>query len=157
MHLCPSRGSRNVPPLSPHIALTGRSFNVDGVFCKAGTGLLILFTLTLCFKGCAMAQAVSRWSLTAETRFRSQVSPCEICGGHSSIEKRFSPSSSGLHSQYHSTNTPYSCLFTCLSCQKDKRRKPGNLSERNSLPEIVNNVDMKVLPVFMLQRIKRTD
>jgi hypothetical protein len=34
-------------------------------------------------KGRAMAQAVSRWPPTSETRVRSQVSPCGICGGQS--------------------------------------------------------------------------
>jgi hypothetical protein len=31
--------------------------------------------------GCTMAQAVNRWSLTAEARIRTRVSPCGICGG----------------------------------------------------------------------------
>jgi hypothetical protein len=30
-----------------------------------------------------MAQAVSRWPLTAEARVRARVNPCGICGGQS--------------------------------------------------------------------------
>jgi hypothetical protein len=33
--------------------------------------------------GRAMAQAVSRWPLTAEARVRARVDPCGICGGQS--------------------------------------------------------------------------
>jgi hypothetical protein len=33
-----------------------------------------------------MAQAVSRWSLTAEAWVRAQLSPCGICGGQSGTE-----------------------------------------------------------------------
>jgi hypothetical protein len=36
-----------------------------------------------------MAQAVSRWPLTAESRVSAQVDPCVICGG---TEIGFSPS-----------------------------------------------------------------
>jgi hypothetical protein len=43
-----------------------------------------------------MAQAVSRWPLTAESRVRTRVSPCGICGGQSGTETRFPPSSSVL-------------------------------------------------------------
>jgi hypothetical protein len=42
--------------------------------------------------GSAMAQAVSRRPLTAEARFRSRVSPCEICFGQSGTGTGFSPS-----------------------------------------------------------------
>jgi hypothetical protein len=40
-----------------------------------------------------MAQAVSRWPLTAEARVRARVNPCGICGGQSGTD-RFSPSTS---------------------------------------------------------------
>jgi hypothetical protein len=39
-----------------------------------------------------MAQAVSRWPLTAEARVRSRVDPRGICGGESGIGAGFSPS-----------------------------------------------------------------
>jgi hypothetical protein len=42
----------------------------------------------------AMAQAVSRRPLTAETRVCARVSPCGICGGQSGIGAGVSPSSS---------------------------------------------------------------
>jgi hypothetical protein len=44
--------------------------------------------------GRAMAQAVSRWPVTAETRVRVRVDPCGICGGQSGTRAGFSPSSS---------------------------------------------------------------
>jgi hypothetical protein len=44
--------------------------------------------------GRAMAQAVSRWPLTAEARARSRVSPCGICGGQSGTGTGFFPSTS---------------------------------------------------------------
>jgi hypothetical protein len=53
-----------------------------------------------------MAQAVSRRPLTAETRVRSRVSPCRICGGQSGTETGFSPSTSVFPCQFHSTGAP---------------------------------------------------
>jgi hypothetical protein len=54
-----------------------------------------------------MAQAVSRQPLTAEARVRSRISPCGICGAQSDIGTGFSPNSSVLPCQYHSTGAPY--------------------------------------------------
>jgi hypothetical protein len=50
-----------------------------------------------------MAQAVSRRPLTAEAGVRALVNPCGICGGQSGTGIGFSPSSSVLPCQYHST------------------------------------------------------
>jgi hypothetical protein len=50
-----------------------------------------------------MAQVVSRRPVTAEAWVRARVNPCEICGGKSGIGTGFSPSSSGVSYQYHST------------------------------------------------------
>jgi hypothetical protein len=57
-----------------------------------------------------MAQAVSRWRLTAEARVRARVDPCGICGGQSGTGAGFSPSSSVFPCQYHSTIAPYSSV-----------------------------------------------
>ena len=48
-----------------------------------------------------MAQVVSRWPVTAKARVRSQVIPCEICGGQSGIGTGFSPSISVFPCQYY--------------------------------------------------------
>jgi hypothetical protein len=56
--------------------------------------------------GRAMTQAVSRRPPTAETRVRSWVSPCGICGGRSGTGTSFSPSTSVFPCQYYSTGAP---------------------------------------------------
>jgi len=63
----------------------------------------------------AVAQAVSRRPVTTEAPVRSHVSPCDICYGQSGTETGFSPSSSVLPCQYHSTNATYSSSATCCS------------------------------------------
>ena len=55
----------------------------------------------------AMAQVVSLRPLTAESRLRSHVSPCEICDGQRVTVTGFFPSTSLFPCQYHSTNAPY--------------------------------------------------
>jgi hypothetical protein len=56
-------------------------------------------------EGCAMAQAVSHWPLTAEAR----VNPCVICGGQSGTGQVFSKYFS-FPRKYHSTIAPYSSI-----------------------------------------------
>jgi hypothetical protein len=62
------------------------------------------------FSGCAMAQVVGRWPLTAEARVRARVDPYWICGGQSGTGAGFSPSSSVFLYQYHSTIALYSSI-----------------------------------------------
>ena len=40
---------------------------------------------------------------------------------------------------YHPTNAPHSSSSTRFSYQKDKRAKPGNLAESNTVSEIRQN------------------
>ena len=56
--------------------------------------------------GRAMAQAVSRRAPTAQARDRSQVGPCGICGGQTGTGTGFSPNTSVLFCQFHSTDAP---------------------------------------------------
>jgi hypothetical protein len=55
------------------------------------------------YYGRAMAQAVSRRPLTAESRVGSRVGPCRICGEQSGTGTGFSPSTSVFPCQFHST------------------------------------------------------
>jgi hypothetical protein len=50
--------------------------------------------------GSAIAQAVSRWPLTAKDRVRARVTSCGICSGRNSSRIGFSPSSSVFSCQY---------------------------------------------------------
>jgi hypothetical protein len=56
-----------------------------------------------------MAQAVSRWPVTAEARVRARVNPCRICGGQSGTGQVFSEYF-GFPYKYHSTIAPYSSI-----------------------------------------------
>jgi hypothetical protein len=51
-----------------------------------------------------MAQAVILRLLTAEALVRSEVSPCEICGGKRDVGTGFSPSACFVPRQYYFTN-----------------------------------------------------
>jgi len=55
----------------------------------------------------AMTQAVSRPPLTVKFRVRSQVGPCEICGGQSGGGSGFPETIAILPYDYHSTNATY--------------------------------------------------
>jgi hypothetical protein len=59
-------------------------------------------TATYIFNRRAMAQAVSRQPLTAESRVRSRVNPCGIYGGQSGTGTGFSLSSAVFPCPYHS-------------------------------------------------------
>jgi hypothetical protein len=55
-----------------------------------------------------MAQVVSRWTVTAEARVRTRVSPCAICGGQTGTGTGSSSIYSDFPCQYHSTASPRS-------------------------------------------------
>jgi hypothetical protein len=57
--------------------------------------------------------------LTAETRFRSRASSCQICGGQSGIGTGSSPCNAFSRCHYLSTCATYSS--SCYFCHKDKR------------------------------------
>jgi hypothetical protein len=63
-------------------------------------------------RGCAMAQAVSRRPVTMESRVRTQVNPCGICGGQSGTGTCF-PLSISFHrrSPYSSSGEWTICLL----------------------------------------------
>jgi hypothetical protein len=65
--------------------------------------------------------------ILAKARFRSQVSPHEICGGTGT---GFSSSTSGFPCEYHFNSAPDSSSFTCCSYQKVKPAKTGKLPKR---------------------------
>ena len=67
---------------------------------------------------------------------RSQVIPCEICGGQRGTGTSFSPGTSVFPCQYHSTIAPHSSSSTRCSYQKDKGERSDNLPESKDLPEI---------------------
>jgi hypothetical protein len=62
-----------------------------------------------------MAQAVSRWPLTAEARVRARVNPSGICGGQSGTGQVFSEYF-GFRCKYHSTIAPYSSITAKEVC-----------------------------------------
>jgi sulfatase maturation enzyme AslB (radical SAM superfamily) len=55
----------------------------------------------------ALDRAVSRRSLTVETRFRSRVSPCDICGRQNGTEFGVSPNTSVFPCQDHAINATH--------------------------------------------------
>jgi hypothetical protein len=56
--------------------------------------------------GRAMVQVVSLRPSTAEDQVRSRFSPCGICGGQRGTGTGFTPSTSVLPCQFHSTVAP---------------------------------------------------
>jgi hypothetical protein len=72
------------------------TLTLTGQFVKAATTAEVwVYTSAVGFlQGRAMAQAVSRWPLTAEAWFRARFNPCGICGRQSGPGTGFSPSSS---------------------------------------------------------------
>lgn len=59
------------------------------------------------YADCVIVQVVCRRPLVAEVRAQSPASACGICGWQSGTGGRFSPSTSILPRQYHSTSASY--------------------------------------------------
>jgi hypothetical protein len=83
----------------------------------------------------AISQAVRRWPLTAEARFRARVSPRENCDGLSDTGRGFSPRFSNFPCQYHSTMF----LHTHTSSWVNNRPVGGRSSQTWSHPITMNN------------------
>jgi len=102
-----------------------------------------------------MAQAVSRQPLTAETRVRSRLSPCGICGGQIALGHDFLRV---LRFSCVSSITPQILRVfpqsTYFSYQKDKAVKTGNLPKLQSSFENQVELDINVRS-FSFQRVKR--
>ena len=125
-----------------------------------------------------MAQAVSRRPLTAKARFRSRVSPCEICGGESGTGTGFSQSTSVFRCQFHSTgapldgktkqliifitglhNKPQCCVASVASAAgpfTTKKNRAGNLRKENAA-KIFSDIDVYVPSAISRCCVKRTD
>jgi hypothetical protein len=68
--------------------------------------------------GRAIAQAISRWFLTAETRVRRQVGQCGICFGQSDTGTVLSRVLRFYLGQYHFTAAPYSFIYNLWNGQR---------------------------------------
>jgi hypothetical protein len=88
-----------------HAGNTGRTKNA-GILTYWSQVLLMSMGVRICIlTGRAIAQKVSRRTLTAEDRIRSCVSPFGICGARSGVGTDFSQSSLAFRFQCHSTVT----------------------------------------------------
>jgi len=57
--------------------------------------------------GCVMAQVVGHQSFTTKTQFRTQASPCNICGERRGTGTGFSLNTSVFTCEYHSGNVAH--------------------------------------------------
>jgi hypothetical protein len=92
----------------------------------------------------AIVLVVIYWFLRAEARVQAHATAGKIYDGQIATVTGFSRSTSTFASQYHST----SALYSSCSYQKDKREKPGNLSE------IVNHWTEKCFHVVLWPHLR---
>ena len=128
--------------------------NVSKHCFLCGKKRIFLSTKDVNFNGRAMSQGVSRQSLTAEARVRSQVGPCQIWCGQSSSVTGFSPSTSvspvstippTLHTHsliYHQRCIMFFSQYFSFPCQYHFTNAPYTFID---LPPTLYNVFLPVL------------
>ena len=78
-----------------------------------------------------MAQVVSPWRVSAVVRVRSQVRPCDFCGGECGTDTGGFPSIFGFPCLYHSINAPYACCnLHAAVTRRTKARTQGTFQKR---------------------------
>lgn len=97
----------------------------------------------------ALVQAVSPRPVTAEAQVRLQFGPCEIRSGQSGNGTRFTPSTSVILRQYHSTNASCSSSSACCPYLKDKRDS-WRTSRKQMLFRKSGNVEYKSIFIFQV-------
>ena len=96
-----------------------------------------------------MAQEVSRQPVTEEAKIHSQVSPCEIYGGHCHTGTGFSPRTLVFPCQYHSTSTLPSLRLHVVPT-RTKQAKPGSLPKNQVSSRIQGSFGRKTLSLFLV-------
>ena len=69
-------------------------------------------------------------TLQSGSPFRSEISPCEICGGQSGTETLLSVSTSIFPCRHHSIKAPCMYWSTCCSNREDNWRKPEQFRKK---------------------------
>jgi hypothetical protein len=75
-------------------------------------------------------------TLQSGSPFRSEISPCEICGGQSGTETLLSVSTSIFPCRHHSIKAPCMYWSKCCSNREDNWRKPEQFRKNVAVSEI---------------------
>jgi len=98
---------------------------------------------TICIN---LAHVVSRQTVVAAVRFRSQASPCGICGGQSGLGTGVCPSPSVFALSLSIHQCP---ILIWLPFGREKNRvKPGDLPKKVKILEIMDPQGEKIIPQF---------